>query len=108
MVRRLEFRRWHIADRFENAAMVEPVHPFQRGELDGFNVPPRSASVAAWECAHDLLCQWLDATVADAAPVPAVEFVESWTFSPPLAVGGSAHSADFEENGSGVRQTPKS
>jgi len=25
--------------------MVEPVHPFQRGELDGFNVPRRSASV---------------------------------------------------------------
>jgi hypothetical protein len=26
----------YIADRFEEAAMVEPVDPFERGELDGF------------------------------------------------------------------------
>jgi len=30
----LELCRWDVADRFEEAAMVEPVDPFERRELD--------------------------------------------------------------------------
>jgi len=45
MIGRLKLRRWHVADRLEKSAMIKPVHPFQRGELNGFSVPPRSASV---------------------------------------------------------------
>src|SRR5690242_18571849 len=45
MIGRLKVRRRHVADRLEKAAMIKPMHPFQRGELNGFNVPPRSASV---------------------------------------------------------------
>ena len=35
---------WNVADRFEQAPVVEPVHPFQGGELDGFQASPRPAS----------------------------------------------------------------
>jgi hypothetical protein len=35
---------WNSADGFEQAPIVEPVDPFQRGELDGFQVSPRAAS----------------------------------------------------------------
>jgi hypothetical protein len=45
MIGRLKLRRWDISDRLEKSAVIKPVHPFQRGELDGFNVPPRTASV---------------------------------------------------------------
>ena len=34
---------WHVADRLEQPAVVEPVDPFQRGELDSLALsePPR-------------------------------------------------------------------
>ena len=31
---------WNSANGFEQAPIVEPVHSFQRGELDGFQVSP--------------------------------------------------------------------
>ena len=34
-----------ISDRFEQPAIVEPIDPFQGGELDGFEVSPGSASM---------------------------------------------------------------
>ena len=38
----LELCRWDVADRLEKAAMVEPVHPFQRRELDVVEALPGS------------------------------------------------------------------
>ena len=35
---------WNSADGFEQASMVEPVDPFQRSELDGFQASPGAAS----------------------------------------------------------------
>ena len=35
---------WNVADRFEQAPVVEPVHPFQGGEFDGFQAAPRPAA----------------------------------------------------------------
>jgi hypothetical protein len=29
-----------VSDRLEQSAMVEPVHPFEGGELDGFKASP--------------------------------------------------------------------
>lgn len=37
IVRRLEFDRRHIADRFEKSPLIEPVNRFERGEFDGFD-----------------------------------------------------------------------
>lgn len=34
-----------IADRFEQAVMIEPGHPFQRGQLDRFDGFPRCSAV---------------------------------------------------------------
>jgi hypothetical protein len=34
-----------ISDGFEQAAVVEPVDPFERGEFDGLDAAPRSAPV---------------------------------------------------------------
>lgn len=33
-----------MPDGFEQAAVVEPVHPFERGELDGLEVAPRAGA----------------------------------------------------------------
>jgi hypothetical protein len=38
----LGFSRRDVADRLQQPAIVEPVHPFERCELDGFHGPPRS------------------------------------------------------------------
>jgi hypothetical protein len=35
---------WNVADGLEQAPVVEPVHPFQGGELDGFQGAPWSAA----------------------------------------------------------------
>ena len=40
MIRGLKFRRRNVADRLEKPAMVEPVDPFERGELDSFQRAP--------------------------------------------------------------------
>jgi len=42
MVQRLELGRGDVPDRLEQSSMVEPVDPFERRELDLFNVPPRT------------------------------------------------------------------
>lgn len=34
------FGRWDVADRLQQLAVVEPVHPLERGERDGFEVAP--------------------------------------------------------------------
>ena len=34
-----------VADRLQQPAIIEPVHPFQRRELDSFERPPRPAPV---------------------------------------------------------------
>ena len=39
------FGRRHVADRLQQAAVVEPVDPFERGVLDGFQRAPRPAPV---------------------------------------------------------------
>jgi hypothetical protein len=43
--RQLLPRRANVADRLEEPAVVEPVDPFEVGELDGFEIAPRPASV---------------------------------------------------------------
>ena len=40
----LEFCRGLIANRSKDSAIIEPVHPFERGELDVFDAPPGAAS----------------------------------------------------------------
>jgi len=42
MVLLFEFDRWDVADRLEQAPVVEPVDPFERRELDVIEVLPRS------------------------------------------------------------------
>jgi hypothetical protein len=34
---------WHVADRLKEAAMVEPVDPFEDGELDSLQRAPGSS-----------------------------------------------------------------
>ena len=41
----LELRGRNIAERLEETAIVEPIDPFENGELDGFATPPRAATV---------------------------------------------------------------
>jgi DNA-binding CsgD family transcriptional regulator len=42
IVRLLELRGRNIAEGFEKATVVEPVHPFQSAVFDGIDVPPRT------------------------------------------------------------------
>src|SRR3954451_7809802 len=44
MVLRLGLDGWDVADRLEEAAIVEPVHPFEAGELDGLDAAPRAST----------------------------------------------------------------
>jgi len=39
------FSRWDVADGFKQAPVIEPVDPFEGGKLNGFDGPPRPASV---------------------------------------------------------------
>jgi hypothetical protein len=41
----LGFRRRDVADGLQQPAIVEPVDPFERGELDRFEGTPRTASM---------------------------------------------------------------
>lgn len=41
----LSFRRRYIAERFEEAVMIKPGHPFERGQFDGLTRLPGSAAV---------------------------------------------------------------
>jgi len=45
-VARFVLRRRHIADRLQQAAGVEPVHPVQRGKLNGRQGPRRRITSA--------------------------------------------------------------
>ena len=45
IVRRLELRRRHIADRLQESTVIEPVDPFQRCVFHGFQMPPGTATV---------------------------------------------------------------
>ena len=62
-------RRRDVADRFQYPPMVEPVDPFQRGILDGIDVPPRSAPAdhLGLEQADDRFRQGVVVRVADTA-----------------------------------------
>jgi hypothetical protein len=42
---RLCFGGWNVADGFEQAAVIEPVDPFEGGHLDSFEAAPWAASV---------------------------------------------------------------
>ena len=43
IVVRFCFGGWDVSDRFEQAAVVEPIDPFEGGHLDGFAAAPRAA-----------------------------------------------------------------
>jgi hypothetical protein len=43
IVRHLQLRRRHVADRLEQPAMIEPVDPFERRVFDRIEVPPGAA-----------------------------------------------------------------
>ena len=45
IVVRLCFGGWNVSDGFEQAAVVEPVDPFEGGHLDGFEAAPRAATM---------------------------------------------------------------
>jgi hypothetical protein len=45
IVARFRLSGWNYADGFEQAPIVEPVDPFQCGELDGFQVSPGTAAL---------------------------------------------------------------
>jgi hypothetical protein len=44
MVAHFVLGRRHVADGFEQPAMIEPIHPVERGELDGLEMAPRAFS----------------------------------------------------------------
>ena len=45
MIRRFELRRRDVANWFEQPPVIEPVDPFQRCVLHGFQMPPGAATV---------------------------------------------------------------
>jgi len=61
--------RRHVADRFKEPPIIEPVNPFQRRVLDGIEGAPRSARVdhLGLEQADDRLGERVVVGVADAA-----------------------------------------
>src|SRR5215210_3072824 len=66
---RLGFGRRQVADGLEQPAVVEPVHPLKRGELNRLTGPPRPAAVDHLSLveAVDRLRERIVKTVADAA-----------------------------------------
>src|SRR3954454_15700920 len=65
----LSFGRRDVADGLQEPPVVEPVHPFQRRELDGFERPPRPAPMDDLGLVEtvDCLGESIVITVADAA-----------------------------------------
>ena len=65
----LSFRWWDVADGFEEASVIEPIDPFESGELNGFDVSPGSAPVDHLGLVKsvDALGQGVVVTVPDAA-----------------------------------------
>ena len=68
IVARLGFRRRDIADRREQPPVVEPVHPFERRQLDGLEAVPWPAPVddLGFVEAVDGLGQGIGVAIADA------------------------------------------
>ena len=60
---------WNVADVLEQAPVVEPIHPFQGGELDGLQAAPRPAAADYFGLveAVDRLGQGVIVGVANAA-----------------------------------------
>ena len=69
IVMRLGLGGWDIADRLEEAAVVESVHPFERGEFHRFCVSPRATTLdyLGLEQAVDGFSEGIVAGIADAA-----------------------------------------
>ena len=65
----LGFRRRHVADGLQQAAVVEPVNPFEGGEFDGLEGVPRAAPMddLRFEETVDGFRQSVVIAVADAA-----------------------------------------
>src|SRR4051812_10995734 len=65
----LSFGRRYVADGLQEPPVVEPVHPFQRRELDGFERPPRPTSMDDLSFVEtiDRLGESIVVIVADAA-----------------------------------------
>ena len=61
------FCRWHIPDWLEQTAVVEPIHPFERGKFDCLEVSPRTTPVndLSFIEAIDGLCQGVVIAVTD-------------------------------------------
>ncbi len=59
------FRGRDVADRLEQAVVVEPVDPFEGGKLDRFETAPRSAPYDdfGFEEADDYFCQRVEAPI---------------------------------------------
>ena len=70
MVARLRFSRWHVTDRLEEAAVVEPVHPFEGGVLDRLQGSPRATA------ADDLGLEQADDGLGEGVDAPI--WVKSW------------------------------
>lgn len=70
IVRLLKLRRWDVADRLEQTTVVEPVDPFQRGELDllGALPGPFVADDLGLVEADDALGEGVDAPIAVKQP----------------------------------------
>lgn len=68
-VARFDLSGRHVADRFEKPAGVEPIDPFEGGELDRLEGPPRSTAMdhLGLEQTVDRLGQGVVVRVADAA-----------------------------------------
>src|SRR3712207_1334041 len=58
-----------VADRLEEALVVEPRHPFEGGELDGLEAPPRAAAAddLRFEQAYHRLGDGVVVGISDAA-----------------------------------------
>ena len=69
MVACLGLGRWDVADRLEQAAIVEPTHPVEGGEFHGTDVSPRPAPTdrLGLERADDGLGEGIVVGIADAA-----------------------------------------
>ena len=69
IVPRLGLSGWNIANGLEEAAVVEPVHPFECGEFHCFCIPPRATTVddLGLEQAVDSFGEGIVVGIADAA-----------------------------------------
>jgi hypothetical protein len=51
---------WNVADGFEQAPVVEPVHPFQGGELDGLQAAPWPAAADYFGLVEHIIAHAID------------------------------------------------